>query len=54
MAFMTAVDYALWTNEGIVASFANIHDGIFGMPVASSLKVAVESIINHIPFFLFH
>jgi hypothetical protein len=52
MVFVTAVDKALRTNEGIVASFANIHNGVFGMPVASSLEVTVMSIIDQISPFL--
>lgn len=48
MALMAPVDEALWANEGIIASFADIHNGIFWMPIASSLKVTIKSMGHHL------
>lgn len=48
MVFMASVDKAFWTNEGIITSFANIHDSIFWMLIASSLKVAIKTLRYHL------
>jgi hypothetical protein len=41
MALVAAIDEALRTDEGVIASLANVHNGVLTMPIAGPLKITV-------------